>query len=824
MSIVRVVKKVDEKILDSIHRLAESPKYSKIAVTVLIIVAIVLGVYIRTAPFGLNGFEFYEFDSYIEYWQAKYVYEKGLLAWYTLTPENQDTHIFWYPWGRDFTKTSYPFLPLWTGITYHIVGKMGFTLQEWSAIQPVFFAILAIIVAYFAVLEVTGSRLAGVIASILVAILPAAVERSVIGYVEKEGVSILFIFSYICFYAKGLKSINLGWRTWIKYTILAALFLAMVGWLWGGYVFLLGTVALYALLTPLIIKEHFKRDIVLLNILLVLLSMIFVIPSPANASSLGIYPLQLRGLGLILVGATILPLLYYYTGIAYKSIGLKKPVLTSFRYIILIMLILVIGVVLIVNGILPISGRLAWALGLRFVEVDPLVESIAEHQSPLSSVAAFNRMFQSWGSYYAPLVLFSPLFMSVLGSIYLLYKGTPEKAYIAIAFLTAFYSYLNAVYMVGAAAYFGVIVSSCMIALIANYAFPKLQTTIKKTKSKRARTAKTSIKQSTRIFALFVFMAIIANTALTSYIEAQLYTNVIYTFRAGVSGANFYTNSWYKVVEVLRNLPENSIIIAWWDYGYGISVPGERISIADGSTLNNTQIGIIGLILLSENTQQVIELAKLLEAKPDKTYLMVIEGLVIREQENEVAIWPMFTPGTTLIPGLVDWPKSYWMIRIGNSVVDQLRSKGINVSSIDTSKFLYLYNINQFTTLSPAFNKPETIPLIYKLVVDGILYWAEINNKTGKFNWYSGDRESLDINTRRYIQSIIKLDISTQIQVKTVESTSTRPLINDTILEPYIVVLEPFMDPKTLKPIITEQGTYYSIIVIYKLNIPEQSS
>jgi len=101
-------RKIDYSIAELVFKVSSSKTLTTIITGLLIAFAVVLGVLIRTAPFGLNGFEFFEFDSYIEYWQAKYVYENGPLAWYTLTRSNPDTHVFWYPWGRDFIYTSYP--------------------------------------------------------------------------------------------------------------------------------------------------------------------------------------------------------------------------------------------------------------------------------------------------------------------------------------------------------------------------------------------------------------------------------------------------------------------------------------------------------------------------------------------------------------------------------------------------------------------------------------------------------------------------------------------------------------------------------------------
>jgi len=817
-------RKIDYSIAELVFKVSSSKTLTTIITGLLIAFAVVLGVLIRTAPFGLNGFEFFEFDSYIEYWQAKYVYENGPLAWYTLTRSNPDTHVFWYPWGRDFIYTSYPFFPLWIGTTYHLVKNFGLTLEQWAALQPVIFASIATILAYFAAKELTGSRIAGITASFLFAVLPSAVERTVIGYVEKEGAASVFVFLFIYFYVKALKNTRTTKTNWIKYTILAGLSMALIGWLWGGYIFVLGTVVAFAVLSPLITGKYFTRELALTNLLLVISAMIFEIPSPTNSMSLGIYPFSIKGLAWPLLSATLLPLIYYYLSQGYRNLGLRKPLLNQARYLGVLILLLIGGIALTSMGLLPIGGRLAWALGLRFVQVTPLVESIAEHQSPLINQYTLMRMLHSWGATIEALFFASPLMLSILAVFYLLYKGEPEKTYLAIGFALAFYSYLNAVYMIGIASYFGVLAASSIIPFILEYVFPySLES---KRDKKKAGVVVKRISPITRFIATLFFILIIVNTGYTAYAEHTLNSRIVYTLKAGVSDLGFYSNSWYKAVETMRNeIPSDGLVISWWDYGYGITVAGGRASAADGSTINETQIGIIGLILTSKSGEQAVQLAKLLNAPVNKTYLMIIEGVIIGETNDTVTIMPLFI-GRGL-PGLVDWPKSLWMIRIGNGRVPILNSMGINASYVDTEKFFRVYNVFG-GVIAPKLDDTENTPLIYKMLVDAMLWWArEEKGKAGQFMWFTGTEEFLDYATIDYFKTQLKLNITKSINVQDLKWITERPLANDAYIKPFKVVVEPFIDPRTGEPLkfgytIADrnyEGVVYSVIVFYELNI-----
>ena len=63
---------------------------------------------------------------------------------------------------------------------------------------------------------------------------------------------------------------------------------------------------------------------------------------------------------------------------------------------------------------------------------------------------------------------------------------------------------------------------------------------------------------------------------------------------------------WTEMLNWMQlNLPENSIICSWWDYGYWITVKGNQTSLADNATFNTTHIGMIGKVFMSNETEAV---------------------------------------------------------------------------------------------------------------------------------------------------------------------------------------------------------------------------
>ncbi len=779
----------------------------------ILVLMIALGLYIRALPAVKYGLELHANDPWIEYWQANYTYYHGPLSWYTLTRENPDTHIFWYPWGRDFTTSSYPGLPIWTALTYNIVKYSGLTLKDWVALQPIVFAFLSYLTLYLAVREISrNNKYAIVSAFILYAIVPAASDRSIIGFVEKAGIALTFIYLTIYFYSKLARMINdrnIPSDLKLLTSLLTGICIAVVGWFWGGYIYVLATMVAFIVLYPLFNPKAITSEFIKYHLILVLSALFFVIPAPSNLRSLGFLPFKLKSPGIALIAALILPIIFYLLHSGYKKIGLKKPLLNPSRYFGLLLVIIIIGIVLYANGLITMSPRFAWALGLRAISpAPPLVQSIEEHQSPLSSPGMFSDMLRSWGTGLMPLLLFSPLAMAIFGALYLIYRGGMDQVYVAIAFLIGFYSYLNASYMEATAASTGLLVAGVFIGYIVSKIIPSKREVIEWRKARvRIGTSMTS-----RIIALLFTILIGVNLVFAGIANYQSHSNMIYSIMAGGAPLAARTNAWYETIDFLRhNLSKNAVVIAWWDYGYWISVAGDRISVADGATLNSTQIKILARILTATDLNELFENMKLLRLPPNDTYILVFDVFWFfpsTTNPSEYTVMPYYSPYS--IVGMVDIPKSIWMIRIGGR---------------DIANYFYLYNIGGTTAyIAPRLDQPDQLPLIYKIMVDGILALSEFEeNKTFKFAWYTGTEGSLS-----YRYQVIErvFGINREITVTRgftgqpnmrILNPEDRPFANSTYIKPYMIIAEPF------EGIVTGQGaTLVEVVFIYKVVIPQQ--
>ncbi len=794
---MRQLYKLTDKIYGFFDKKPALKTYLKIAI---LIILIGFGLYLRALPAFKYGLELHANDPWIEYWQANYTYTHGLGSWYGLTKENPATHIFWYPIGRDFTTSSYPGTPIWTAATYYLVSFTGLTLKQWIILQPLIFAAIAMIAIYLAANEISGGNTYAALLSVLIyAVVPAASDRNIIGFVEKEGIALGFIFLFIYFYSKLVKSIRnkAEERTLLKYSILSAIFMAAVGWFWGGYMYVLGSFILFLVVYPLFGAKEINKMFMKYNLLVVVLSLIFVAFSPAILKNMGLYPFRLS-VGAVMLGALVFPIVFYLLYTEYRRIGLRKPLLTPTRYFLLLVLVAIVGVVLISLDIIHIGARYAWALGLHFIKAPPLVQSIEEHQPALQANGLIG-ILTTWGTGLTWLFFASPLFMAIFGAIYLLYKGEPDKVYLAIGFLVAFYAYMNATYFEATAAAYGLLVAGIFTGHLASKAIPSREEVMLWKKGK----VRISSKSEFRILSGVLLILVLINLGFSAVYTYDNHNRMIYSIMAAYAPIGARNDAWYRLIDFInKNLSRDSVVIAWWDYGYPISVNTHRATIADGATLNGTQISILGKILTAKNSTEAVNLMRKLKVPFNKTYIMTFDVFrFVKRGNNTYLVVPVVTRIGGIV-GMVDIPKSIWMIRIGGR---------------DPGNYLYLYVAGQNNVfISPRFDDPENLPLIYKLLVDGILYLNTLDkNHTYYFAWYTGSVTELS-----YQYNIVRERLGIKYEVD-VTSTRTlmpieRPLANDPYIKPYMVIARPF------EGLSSGDTSLVEVIVLYQVVMPSK--
>jgi hypothetical protein len=111
-----------------------------------------------------------------------------------------------------------------------------------------------------------------------------------------------------------------------------------------------------------------------------------------------------------------------------------------------------------------------------------------------------------------------------------------------------------------------------------------------------------------------------------------------------------------------NNLPSTSVVFAWWDYGYWISVNTGLHTLADNGTGNSTQIQIIasGLMLNESMAVNLLRQYGVTHVAVFFSYNYQAGGSPLCPSSNTAPA------GSPPLCGYGDDSKWYWMVRIGN--------------------------------------------------------------------------------------------------------------------------------------------------------------
>eukprot|EP00727_Mastigamoeba_balamuthi_P008760 m51a1_g4506 putative oligosaccharyl transferase-like protein (795) ;mRNA; f:383402-386723 len=200
---------------------------------------------IRMYAVNTYGRVIHEFDPWFNYRAAHYLSKHGWRAFFQWFD-----HRSWYPIGRPIGTTIYP------GMQFTAVGLMralnwakrtlglptGISLNDTCVLLPAWFGCLASACVGLVAYESTGGSLAsGVSAAAVMAVIPAHIMRSVAGCFDNEAVAVpamCLTFWLWLLSLRGPRAWPLGAAAGLAYAYMAAS--------WGGYVLAGNLVALHA--------------------------------------------------------------------------------------------------------------------------------------------------------------------------------------------------------------------------------------------------------------------------------------------------------------------------------------------------------------------------------------------------------------------------------------------------------------------------------------------------------------------------------------------------------------------------------------------------
>jgi hypothetical protein len=163
-----------------------------------------------------------------------------------------------------------------------------------------------------------------------------------------------------------------------------------------------------------------------------------------------------------------------------------------------------------------------------------------------------------------------------------------------------------------------------------------------------------------------------------------------------------------------NNLQSTTVVCAWWDYGYWLSILGNVTSLADNATVNGTQIENLGFTFMAPEDQAM----QMLE-KYDAKYILIFTVLVIGQPSD----------GSSYVvqpAGYGDEGKWMWMARISGQARDRFVQTGFISEELAWTDENAFGSINNETG-TWQWNDVGKNSTVYKLLSWAKQRWADVS-------------------------------------------------------------------------------------------------
>ncbi len=272
------IQKTEEIIEQRKRKLIGFFKSRQIWVIGFLIIAVILGVYIRSMPMQDHGGNPGLWDITTNTWTLGPDLDPWLFTRYakTIVEEGSlpavDT-MRNVPLGFKPTRET-RLLPYMIAGTYYFFnmfsfGVEGVNVEFAAAIFPVIMFALTIIVFFLFVREIfirkskgsiTKANIIALISSFFMVVIPIFLSRTVAGIPEKESAGFFFMFLAFYLFLKAWKSEKI--KNAIIFGVLSGIATALMGLIWGGVVYIFVTIAIASLVAFILNKVHKKEFII----------------------------------------------------------------------------------------------------------------------------------------------------------------------------------------------------------------------------------------------------------------------------------------------------------------------------------------------------------------------------------------------------------------------------------------------------------------------------------------------------------------------------------------------------------------------------------
>jgi len=641
-------------------------------ISMVLSIVFVIAVTIR-AWAARYGFYLNEFDPYYDYFAASHIVtlaqQHGLFYAFFNNPPGCGPTVMtgchnlqgyfnwhdvttWFPEGRNVAATSQDGLQIGGAILYllvHNVFGVQISLYDFLVLLPVFIGAITSVLFYLLVRKIGGDA-AGLFAALIFAVSPPLIERGNLGWFKSEPLAIL---CFVCASYVMLTVFDKGRtvRGRILRALLAGAFAGYANLSWGGGDYFTAAFGLLFVLIPFMNLDLSSLSPALISFTASTIFVSALCPRPG-------VEIVSNPVGLALIGGTVFVLIAQWTKTWTRPADYRR---TLFK---LLFGFVLVGLTIVsFGGVASISGRYLTVIAPWIRSGNALTQSVAEEQLPTGA-----DFFTS----YAILLSFG-----MAGALVAFKRRGVPMAYALIFGLTAIYF---------SAAFSRLLVySSIALGILGGIGFAELAFAVVKpgttTLVKKKQTVTT--RNEMKVVFTIAMVGLVAFPAGAFWIPnpiACTSANSLFCDQSPadgavslVNGATIYSraiyNDWTQALSwVSRSTPNNSVIIAWWDYGYWFAVMGNRTTVADNGTLNSTRIAEIGQMLMSNATVAAKMAEDMGGGRPTYVAIFLTGSKVPLQSSSGTTTYYYILDvpsGSGFTPGGGDESKKQWFIRIG---------------------------------------------------------------------------------------------------------------------------------------------------------------
>lgn len=644
------------KIYFNLHKLWD--RHSKLIAMILVFIASLTAFWLRSQQYfnvvrsvGVIHPEakLDELDPFINYWTVSYMDKNGFLSYFSLTHENPATCLFWYPECRNIYGSELPGHIFTIYFLYQLVKPLNISLYDLMAFIPPLLGALGTIFTALVIKEVTKSNTASILSAFMYALM--FFSREVAGFTVKYSFGLFTAPLALWLHIRLMKKPS------IVNAVIAGCALAYASSVWTGIG--LTAIPIYStlVLAPLVLDldkiKNFKKYTTVFLIEIAIPIIVMRLIPPYGGGRAVIWILFLITFMVYLIGSSLCIFL-----------GRKRGVKV---YTVLITLLTISGIVILylmsvspvirqtITSLIPMAGKIMLGLGIN---PGGLAETVAQYQPGY---------LRPW-AWHTIILLLVLVFVVFPMAVYDLIKHKSIVLLtLALWSFLAWYATYNTAYFDDYAKISLAVVVGIAVGRLLAIATPSIRTI--------GRMVKVNLSFEKIIVLLFaIFIAV------PSIYNAYSYSNIYsykYTMLAIAEGFYSPTDVWIKALDFIRkNTSIDSLVVSWWDYGYWLSVIGNRSTLADGATINADKIHRLAQFFTFNYSETYTYLKEFGSCKKSDVYVVIfspVDVYVLPEAQTIYMAFPLDPEGFGDIPKFI---MAIVYLATGNRAIEDLRYAG----------------------------------------------------------------------------------------------------------------------------------------------------